>query len=510
MGITQVPPVPVPSAKGEIVVGTATGPTKLTASTSANLNILTDPTTASGLKFGITGLTAVHQLAPGHTNPTAITGYSYTSPNLTYNAAGHPFLVNHYVVTNGIIQNSTTGTPGRASTVVAVSGSSTFTFNISTTAPGSWVSGGLATFMVGGNPSIAKYINGTYFIGTNAGSYWYSTDAVNWTYGQVPNQANGIVGIDHDGTTYAIAIAGTTNGGGIWTSTTLTSNSWVQRSTFGGFYIGDIKWCAGSVNRWVAVGSSTSVYNGGGVRIETASSGAVTWTSQTINGTATNAAKAVAFDGSNTVVVNNENEGLIIGSSGATAWTGYASNVTTNPSSNIANQAYLRNGISPAASIYNPVTGRWLSYNLSTPGLGNVVSTTNALSLPWNKSVAQNFWSANYYAVQDNNSGHNTRNPIIYDSASQTFKTYSLEGGNFQVFSYSATPTTINTFQEVYPLTGIQTSVNMPSINYRTSNAMASPTTGTYTAVYGNGKWVVLSQMMDSGNFGNYVISVLS
>lgn len=55
MGISQVPPVPTPVAKGDIVVGTAAGPTRLPANTTANFSLLTDPTTATGLKYGQTG-----------------------------------------------------------------------------------------------------------------------------------------------------------------------------------------------------------------------------------------------------------------------------------------------------------------------------------------------------------------------------------------------------------------------------------------------------------------------
>lgn len=54
MGISQVPPVPTPTAKGEIVVGTTTGPVKLPVSTTANQTLLTDSTTATGLKYGQT------------------------------------------------------------------------------------------------------------------------------------------------------------------------------------------------------------------------------------------------------------------------------------------------------------------------------------------------------------------------------------------------------------------------------------------------------------------------
>jgi hypothetical protein len=508
MGITQLPPVPTPTAKGEIVVGTATGAVKITAPTTANQGILTDSTTASGLKFGITGLTAVHQFAPGHTNPTTITGYTYTNPNNVYSAAGHSFLAGHRVRTNGIVQNSTTGSPGRDASVTAVSGSSTFTFNIGATAPGSYVSGGLATFSITGNPSLAKYVNGVYFLATKGGSYWYSTDAITWTYGQAPTQGSPIVAIDHDGTTYAIAVAMAGNAGnGIYTSATLASNSWVLRSAFGtNFYIGDLKWCGGSVNRWVAVGSESTSYNSGNLRIETAPSGATTWTAQTITNVTANPGYAIAFDGTNGIMVAGSQ--ITHSPSSAGSWTSYTSNVTTNPSTNIANQAYLQ-GVGPNYCFWNPVTSRWIVTNVG-PGLGRGMSTTGAVSAPWNRRVVQQWWSGNWHPVNDTNEGGNTRNPVTYDSVSQRFLTYTLEGTNFQVVSYSATPTAINTFEEYYPITGIQTSVNMPSINYRTVTGTGNPVTGAYTACYGNGKWAVLSQISDISDVGSYIISTLS
>jgi hypothetical protein len=508
MGITQLPPVPVPSAKGEIVVGTATGAVKITAPTTANQGILSDSTTASGLKFGITGLTVSHQLAPGHTNPTTITGYTYSSPNCTYSAAGHSFLVGHTVRTNGIVQNSTTASPGREATVTAVSGSSTFTFDVSTTAPGSYVSGGLATFSIGGNPSLAKYVNGVYFLGTTTGSYWYSTDAITWTYGQVPTYGNPIVAIDHDGTTYAILVStpGST-GNGIYTSATLASNSWVNRNAFGtNFYIGDLKWCGGSVNRWVAVGSTNTAYNHSSGRIETAPSGATTWTQQTISGTNSGTFISVAFDGASTVMALGSH--ISVSTSGGGSWTSYATNVTTNPSSDIANQAYLQ-GISPRWGIWNPVTSRWIVTNIGR-GLGRGMSTTGAVSAPWNRRVVQQWWCNNWTNVNSTSEGGNTRHPMIYDSVSQRFLTYSLEGGNFSVFSYSPTPIAINTFEEYYPLTGIQTSVNMPQLNFKSTNSDGNTQGGTFTACYGNGKWAVLSQIQNIGDTGSFIISTLS
>ena len=51
MGITQQPPVPTPTAKGDIIVGTATGPTKLAVSGTSNQSLVVDSTTTTGLKY---------------------------------------------------------------------------------------------------------------------------------------------------------------------------------------------------------------------------------------------------------------------------------------------------------------------------------------------------------------------------------------------------------------------------------------------------------------------------
>lgn len=52
MGISQLPTTPVPTAKGDLIVGTATGPTRLPISTVANQTLLVDSTTTTGLKYG--------------------------------------------------------------------------------------------------------------------------------------------------------------------------------------------------------------------------------------------------------------------------------------------------------------------------------------------------------------------------------------------------------------------------------------------------------------------------
>jgi len=52
MGISQLPATPVPTVKGDIIVGTATGATRLPVGTSANQTLIVDSTTTTGLKYG--------------------------------------------------------------------------------------------------------------------------------------------------------------------------------------------------------------------------------------------------------------------------------------------------------------------------------------------------------------------------------------------------------------------------------------------------------------------------
>lgn len=51
MGISQIPSAPIPSVKGEIIVGTATGPTRLPVGTVANQSLIVDSTTTTGVKW---------------------------------------------------------------------------------------------------------------------------------------------------------------------------------------------------------------------------------------------------------------------------------------------------------------------------------------------------------------------------------------------------------------------------------------------------------------------------
>lgn len=51
MGISQLPATPVPTNKGDIIVGTATGATRLPVGTVANQSLIVDSTTTTGVKW---------------------------------------------------------------------------------------------------------------------------------------------------------------------------------------------------------------------------------------------------------------------------------------------------------------------------------------------------------------------------------------------------------------------------------------------------------------------------
>jgi hypothetical protein len=507
MGISQVPPVPVPTAKGDLIVGTATGPVRLPVGTTANQALLVDSTTATGLKYNVIGLAATTQLAPA-ANRYAVTNFSYTNPNLTYTAAGHEFLAGHYVMTNGIAQTGTTGSPVRGSTVTAVSGSTSYTYNIGTSGPGTYSNGGTAFLRMGGNPSLAKYVNNVYFVGTNTGSYFYSTDGITWLAGQVPTKNQPILSIDWDGTTYAIA-AGYE---GIWTSATLASNSWVRRSNFGTVgtnWCSDIKWCAG-IARWVACGG-TGGSSSSGTRIETAASGAVTWTNQTISGTNSYVSKGIGYDGVNTVVIGTNGHGPFVSTGGASfAFTGYPTATTTSPDSNTSGVNGLNEGVAPSTILWNPVASKWMGLGASTPALGSGVSTAGSPATVWTREIQQQWFNSTWGANSDDHGG-NTRHPIIYDSTAQVLRTYSYSGSNFTAYSWSATPTVLSANAEVYPLVQVQTAyLGLGSSWYQTAAGTGSGSFGGHTACYGNGKWVLLTSQSDRGFPGQFLITTMS
>lgn len=506
MGITQVPPVPTPTAKGEIVVGTATGPTRLPVSTTANQNLITDPTTATGLKYGISGLAASHTSSIANLASTTytITSMSYTNPNVTVTTStNHNFLVGHNVWITGC-NNATQSINTTSANITAVT-ANTFTYNYGTTNPGALSAGGTVGLTYFGLHNGGKYLNGTFVLTTDQSSYLFSTDnGATWNYGQVPTGQNSITDIDHDGTTWVFACATA----GLWRSTTLASNSWTRCSTFGGFYANGVKWCGGSTNRWVASGSSDSGSFGAGCRIETSSAGAVTWTSQTIGGINSYAGHTIGFDGNSTIVIfHGSTHAITVGTGGGASWTGYTGPNTIAPSG-AGVRSFARTANSPFG-YYNPVSGKWIQWNVGGGGMRYGMTTAGSPATFWTGEVSNTFpSSAGHNDVQNNGAYSNNLNNIwTIDTANSRLMTYSIAAGQFTVYSFSLTATAVAAFNDTYPLIGIQTSTNLPNTEYpNTYSGNVQVQTNPLSAVYGNGRWVLATNTFTSSRLPSSVM----
>lgn len=151
MGITQVPPVPVPTAKGEIVVGTESGPTKLPVSTILNQSLVTDTTTATGIKWASTqrqwygyfpqfaGATSGGQ-NPNNNNP--VTKVIYGGGYYAYTSGAYVFYSTdgkNWSVTSQFSANLTTLAVNAAGTVWVVGGNTNSLWSAPNPA-GTWTS----------------------------------------------------------------------------------------------------------------------------------------------------------------------------------------------------------------------------------------------------------------------------------------------------------------------------------------------------------------------------------
>lgn len=500
MGISQVPPVPTPVAKGDIVVGTATGPTRLPVSTTANQTLLVDTTTATGLKYGSTTLVpTTYQI----TTPTAftVTGVSYTNPNLTLTIGTHNLVVGQNIIVMGII---TSGTPTIDSsyTITAVA-ATTITFNYGATTPGTYVSGGLVRLNVQGAPCVLKYINGVYFAATDQGFYFYSSDGITWQTGAHPG-TNPITGIDHDGTTYAIC----TWDGRIFTSTTLLPNSWTQRAANSHTYHG-IRWLGGSTNRWIVwgVGNAASTIPGTSGTALTATSGGVTWTTYTVSGVGAGQGwQTVGFDGNQTVALINSNA-IAVSTNATGSFTSVARDSSYRPA-NTAGVASLTGATANQIIHWNPVASRWMSLMADTHNYSGT-STAGAPTSAWTRIISQAFPRSLPY-LSNSSPYHliDSRNFMQIDAANSRMLTHSFDAGVFTAYSYSLTPTVINTFEEFYPLLSIQSTIGMIGQQYfSASNSIASRP---YVAGYLNNRWVLFYQITNSiSNSNSFAVTIM-
>jgi hypothetical protein len=437
-------------------------------------------------------------------SPTAftITGFSYTNPNVTITTSvTHNIVVGQQIAVYGIVHS---GTPVIDSTYnVTAVGSNTITFNYGATTPGTYTSGGLVRTRMQGQPSIIKYVNGTYFAATDNGSYFYSSDGINWIPGTVPT-TNSINGIDWDGTTYAVC----TYNGQIYTSTTLAPGSWTNRSNLTKSWYG-IKWLGGSTNKWIVygAGSGASTVPGTSGDVYIASSGAATWTAYSVTGsTPSEGWTGLAFDGNQTIALISPSA-LAVSTNATASFIAYT-----------RDSSYRPNGVSaqlsfPEASscdfvLYNPVAAKWMAL---MGGANNYVgmSTAGALSSPWTKMISQTFIRSMYHTTSTSPFQlTDSRNMMQVDTASGKLLTYTFDAGVFTAYGYNLTPTSLNTLEEFYPLVSVQTSTNIPGMQYFNSATGILSRTG--VAGYFNNKWVLFYAPTTSRNFpNNYNITIL-
>lgn len=455
-------------------------------------------TTYASSTGALTGTTTI--LPPGVSF--AISGFSYTNPNVTVTTTtNHTFQVGNIITMIGVVQNGTTQLQSGSRQITAVT-ANTFTYNLGVTAPSTYVSGGIVMLNASGDPHISAYLNGRYILALGQGTYAFSQDGINWTIGQVPSAGQQITSMTYDGTNYIFA-CGTQ---GIWTSSNLAQGSWTQRSTFGGFFVHHVAWYGGNIQRSVAVGSNDTTVAGTGGRIETATVGGTSWTNQTISGTAsTQAYRGSDWDGNNTIIATPTSAAMAISTAGAGSWTGVAQTSTTRPGST-ANIPTMNFNSTPMVR-WNPTAAKWMSFSDNSNSTGGVSSTTTPSS-PWTKGIPQDFFTGKAYSSSGGNgngSMYNLNQIVIADGFIYTTR---FDGPELQIFKWSATPTDINTHIEIYPLVDFIRTSKIPTQQMQNS---ATGITGTsYSVVYGNGKWVVCqSNNQQNGLAANYTVTIL-
>jgi hypothetical protein len=434
-----------------------------------------------------------------------VTGFSYASPTVTLTIGTHNFVVGQSIMIQGIVTSSTSVVYGQY-TITAVA-ATTVSINYGATAPGTYTSGGIVRLYSFGDPVSVRYCGGYYFLGTENGCYFYSQDGINWLTGQLPNAGvsnAGFVDIDHDGTTFAVC---TTNGD-VYTSTTLLSNSWTARLAVAHTFTG-IKWLAGSTNRWIVYGGQVaSTYPGTNAIAYTATTATGTWTVYSFSGTAiTSGFRSLAFDGVQTVALFSNGGPMALSNNATVSFVGYAANVTWQPAS-IAGQLSLQ-GNSATKVIYNPTAAKWIGLDMSNNNYSHI-STAGSPASPWTKCVVQSFPRQSPYTASSKAISHiDSRNLVTVDVASGKMLFYGMSGGNFIVYGYSLTPTSINSVEEYYPLVSIQTTTQIPSFEYSSNSSNYS--SKLYVAGYFNNKWILFCPVSNNyqGSANTYQVTVL-
>jgi hypothetical protein len=99
MGITQQPPIPTPIAKGDIIVGTATGPARLSVTGTNGVPLVSDSTTTTGLKYTSTVRTWTGTFFAGVATVSGNPGPSASTPTtkIIYGNGVYAFASERYV-----------------------------------------------------------------------------------------------------------------------------------------------------------------------------------------------------------------------------------------------------------------------------------------------------------------------------------------------------------------------------------------------------------------------------
>jgi len=244
MGISQLPTTPVPTAKGDLIVGTATGATRLPVSTTQNQTLVVDSTTTTGLKYGSpsrawTLATAIF------TNPTSGAseiGTDNPGSKVIFSNGTYAFVLGRYIFYSTDKLNWT-------AQLVSTSGLQTIATNGSI-----WVVGGGANTLFSGTPggtwtARTSQLSGTggprhiiwqpsynLFIcaGNGNASPWvitsYSSDGITWTVGYTSSANHTMHTLATNNSTTTVAVGNQTSPNAIFTT---NGTSWTVTNANG-------------------------------------------------------------------------------------------------------------------------------------------------------------------------------------------------------------------------------------------------------------------------------------
>jgi hypothetical protein len=290
--------------------------------------------------------------------------------------------------------------------------------------------------------------------------------------------------------------------GTVYTSSTLAPTSWTQR-TSSGVQIYDIKWCGGSINRWVTCGGDPAV---SACVVGYASSGAASWTFPTVSGSNNSAVNSIAFDGSSAIVLcaganNTAANRTLVYSTNGTTFTGVAQDSTVFSSSSNGN-ANSRYGIS---IWWNPTESRFVAFS---NGLHASSSATAAVATSGGAWHTTGFRTGQFDSTQilttnvaPASGGSPNRSIINFEPLSNKIYTWSMMSDNLRIDTHDANPTSIpygnSTLSYYQKLSSIIIPIPGIATNYSTSFVTRQNKTNT-NVCYGNNTFVVL--MTDTAN----------